>query len=186
MILKDMIEQAARNLPVSAVFRSLLEHWLSAKELDDLFEQYRQRQYTRFLLFSTLVALAVWVGCKVRPSTNAAIDAIGKTLNVARTSIYKKLNGIETQVSAAIVALSATRLAHIIDEMGPLPPTVVQDYEVRIIDGSCIAATQHRLKFLREISSGPLPGKALVTFDPQRSLATCMHPFQCGNYHIAN
>jgi hypothetical protein len=181
MIFDEMIEQAAQNVPVSAMFRSLLEHSLSAKDFDDLFEQYRQRQYTRFLLFSTVVALVVWVVCKVRPSTKAAMDAVGKILNVSRTSVYNKLIGIETQVSAAIVALSAMRLAPIIDEMGPLPPSILPGYEVRIVDGSCIAATQHRLKILREISSGPLPGKALVIFDPQRSLATCMIPSEDGH-----
>src|SRR2546423_14798337 len=119
MIFKDMIEQAARNLPVSAMFRSLLEHCLSAKDFDDLFEQYRQRQYTRFLLFSTLVALGVWVVCKVRPYTNAAIDAIGKTLNVTRTSIFNRLNEIKRKVISPIVGLCATRLATIIHEMEP-------------------------------------------------------------------
>jgi Transposase DDE domain len=175
-----LLEQAALKLPITTMIRSLMERCLSDEDFNALFDQHRKHQYTRLVLFSTIVTLMTWVVCKVHPVLNAAIDATLAMLNVSKTSIYNKLNGIETQVSAAVVAFSATRLMPIIDEIGTRPP-LLPGYQVRIVDGNCIAASEHRLDVLREISSGPLPGKAVVIFDPQRSLATNIIPCEDGH-----
>src|SRR3954469_4975396 len=45
-------------------------------------------------------------------------------------------------------------------------------YRVRILDGNHLAATQHRLKETRHQAAAPLPGQALVLFDPEASLVT--------------
>jgi hypothetical protein len=47
---------------------------------------------------------------------------------------------------------------------------------VRILDGNHLAATEHRIKELREIVSGPLPGQALVVFDPDLGLVVDVFP----------
>ena len=49
------------------------------------------------------------------------------------------------------------------------------------MDGNCLAASEHRLKPLRETTAGPLPGKSLVTFDPQ--LGTAIDVFPCADGH---
>ena len=41
---------------------------------------------------------------------------------------------------------------------------------VRILDGNALAATEHRLKVLRDVGAAPLPGKSLVVLDPDRRL----------------
>jgi hypothetical protein len=45
-------------------------------------------------------------------------------------------------------------------------------YRVRILDGNHLAATQHRLKETRRQAAAPLPGQALVLFDPEADLVT--------------
>jgi hypothetical protein len=37
---------------------------------------------------------------------------------------------------------------------------------VKLIDGNCIEASDHRLQELRTIAAGALPGKSLVIYDP--------------------
>ena len=45
-------------------------------------------------------------------------------------------------------------------------------YHVKILDGNHLAGTEHRLKELRTIRAGALPGHALVVLDPGLMLAT--------------
>jgi IS4 transposase len=43
-------------------------------------------------------------------------------------------------------------------------------YRIKILDGNHLAGTEHRLKELRTIGAGALPGHALVVLDPQAML----------------
>jgi hypothetical protein len=52
---------------------------------------------------------------------------------------------------------------------------------MRILDGNHLAATQHRLKELRPLRSGPLPGQALVVYDPQCLMITDVVPCEDGH-----
>jgi hypothetical protein len=121
------------------------------------------------------------VVCKVYPSTHAAVIAAKERLGVSSTAIYNKLNGTDPEVSAALMEVSAVRLAEIIDGFGSLPPPLLPGYRTLILDGNCIAASEHRLEVVRETSSGPLPGKALIVFDPQRELGVGMIPCEDGH-----
>jgi len=60
-------------------------------------------------------------------------------------------------------------------------PDLLPGYRVKMIDGNTIAATEHRLKALREISSAPLPGQTLVVLDP--SLMLAVDVFLCVDGH---
>ena len=61
-----------------------------------------------------------------------------------------------------------------------LPPRL-PGYRVRILDGNHLAATQHRLKPLRGLRSGPLPGLTLVAYDPQWAMVTDVIPCEDGH-----
>jgi hypothetical protein len=52
---------------------------------------------------------------------------------------------------------------------------------VRIRDGNHLAATQHRLKELQGLRAGPLPGPALVAYDPQWAMVTDVIPCEDGH-----
>ena len=54
-------------------------------------------------------------------------------------------------------------------------------FAVRILDGNHLAATEHRLKELREIAAGPLPGQTLVVWDPDRRLVVDAFPCEDGH-----
>jgi hypothetical protein len=181
MAFDAIVEQAAERLPVSAMVRSLLENCLNDTFVDGIFAEYRRLQYERDLLFSTIVGLLSVVVCKVYPSIHAAVVATKDRLGVSITAIYNKLNGTDPEVSAALLKISAERMAELIDGFGSLPAPLLTGYRTLVLDGNCIKASEHRLEVVREISSGPLPGKALVLFDPQRDLAIDMVPCEDGH-----
>jgi IS4 transposase len=58
----------------------------------------------------------------------------------------------------------------VIDQMPVEFPALIPGYPTRIIDGNHLPASEHRLKELRTLASGPLPGQSLVVFDPDRKL----------------
>jgi hypothetical protein len=60
-------------------------------------------------------------------------------------------------------------------------PAWIEDYRIKIIDGNCIEATDHRIKPLRNISGAALPGKSLVVFDPQIEIAIDVFPCEDGH-----
>jgi Transposase DDE domain len=50
-----------------------------------------------------------------------------------------------------------------------------------VVDGNHLAATEHRLKVLRGQAAAPLPGQALVVYDPQLDLMTDIIPCEDGH-----
>jgi len=49
------------------------------------------------------------------------------------------------------------------------------------VDGNCIEATHHRIKPLRGIGAGALPGKSLVIYEPELEMATDVFPCEDGH-----
>jgi hypothetical protein len=45
-------------------------------------------------------------------------------------------------------------------------PDLLPGYRVKWLDGNGIEKSEHRIKELRSIAAGPLPGKSLVILDP--------------------
>ncbi len=111
-----------------------MERIFSAENLDALFEATAQRQYTRELLFSTVVSILSMVSmvvCNIRASVSAAIKAFEKTIGVSRVAFYSKLNGIEPQVSQALVRYSVRELMPVIEELGGQMPQLLAGYRVK-------------------------------------------------------
>ncbi|HQP39507.1 MAG TPA: IS4 family transposase, partial [Polyangiaceae bacterium] len=157
MVLPELFERFVEETPVTVMARATIEHALPPSELDALFEAHAERQYTRELLFSSVVDLMGVVVSKVQPSVHAAFKAVKGTLPVTLTALYDKLNHLEPAITSALVNHTAGRLESVIRGMhGELPP-LVAGYRVRIIDGSHLAATQRRLDVLRGSIAGPLP-----------------------------
>lgn len=119
--------------------------------------------------------------CGIHPSVNAAYKAKPQALNVSRSALYQKLNGVEIEVSAALLQETASELGQLIQLMGGEHPSLLAGYQVRIVDGNALAATEHRLDVLRSVSSAPLPGKSLVVLAPQLRLAVEIFPCEDGH-----
>ena len=71
MMLPKVFENFVNGSPVSVMLRAILEHALPAAEIDQLFTDTAEQQYTRELLFSALVDVMAEVVCRIRPSVHA-------------------------------------------------------------------------------------------------------------------
>ena len=148
------------------MLRATMERIFSAKHLDALFDATAQRQYTRELLFSTVVSVLSMVVCNIRPSVSAAYKAFEEQIGVSRVAFYSKHNGMEPQVSQALVRYSARELGPLVRQLDGSLPELLPGYRVKIVDGNSNAATEHRLEVLRSLKAGALPGKSLVVLEP--------------------
>src|SRR4051812_31040276 len=181
MLLGDVFELFAQEAPISVMVRATLENALNPQALDQLFEATAQRQYTRTLLFSSVVDLMSTVVCRIRPSINAAYKKLAPVLGVTRKAVYDKLDRLEPEVAAALVRHTAGVLEPVITAMGGDLPPWLPGYRIRIVDGNHLASTEHRLKELRTTGAGALPGHALVVLDPQVMLVTEVIPCEDGH-----
>ena len=181
MMLQGMIGRFAEQAPVATMVRGLLANILSPQELDAIFRETAVRQYEDELLFSSVVELLQLVVTKSHKSMRAAYRAHHEQLEVSLTAVYDKLNGVETQVTRALVRQTAERMRQVIEALRGPQPKHLGKYRLRILDGSHLASTQHRLKELRTIRGGPLPGQALVVLEPELSLVTDIIP--CSTCH---
>jgi IS4 transposase len=172
MILNDVFERFARDSPLPVMAQGVLENALSPRVVDQLFEEVAERQYTRKLLFSSVVDLMGLVVCRIRPAICAAYQARSEVIDASLKAVYDKLDRTEPGLSAALVHTVAARLAPVIDAMKGGRPELLPGYHVKILDGNHLAGTEHRLKELRTMRAGALPGQALVVLDPRLMLAT--------------
>jgi Transposase DDE domain len=181
MILNQVFERFVQGSPVSVMVRGTLENIFHPDLVNRLFEETAQQQYTRELLFSTVVDTMTLVSCGVYATPHAVYQDHRDWFTVSVTSLYNKLNGMETEVSAALVRYSATRLAEVIQQLNATLPALLPGYPVRILDGNCLAGTDHRLEELRQQSAAALPGKSLVVLDPTLMLVVDVFPCQDGH-----
>ena len=181
MFHQEVLDRLIAKHPEAVMVRATLEHALPPTFVDEVFERVASKQYTRKLLFSTLVRLLSLVVCRVRPSVFSAFQFMEGQIQVIAKTVYNKLNGCEMVVAEAIVAESAHRLAAVVDELdAPLKP-LIPGWKTRILDGNHLASTQHRLKELRTLGGGALPGQALVIFDAERGLVSQV--YLCADGH---
>src|SRR5262245_31127049 len=181
MILTPMFERFINESPLSVMSRATIEHALSAKALDDLFDRTAQSGYTRDLLFSTTVDLmSLVVGTKGH-QVKSAYPQLLEQLPVTLKCVYEKLQNIETAVCAELVRWVADRCGGLITELGGACQPLLRGYRVRILDGNHLAATQKRLKVVRGHSAGALPGQSLAVLDPALMLITELIP--CEDAH---
>src|ERR687894_193880 len=122
MILGDIFERFAQDSPLSVMARGVMENALGPTLIDELFEGVAEKQYTKRLLFSSIVDLMSLVVCRIRPAIHAAYQAHAETLDATAQAVYGKLDRTEPAPSAAPVRATAARLAPVIDAMGGARP----------------------------------------------------------------
>jgi hypothetical protein len=181
MLLGHVFERFVATTPFAVMARSLLERTLTPQALDALFDLKAQSQYTRELTFSSVVDLMGQVVTSAYPSVRAAFRDQAFHIPVSLTSLYNKLQGIEPNVSAELVAHSAGQLLPLIEEIGGALPEPVPGYRMFVLDGNNIAATEHRLAETRDKSAAPLPGKSLCIFQSAYQLVTHIVPCEDGH-----
>ena len=167
--------------PITVMAAAALNRLLSAERLDALFDQTRTDQYTHRLLFSTLFSLMAAVVTGTRNSIHHAFQTSTEDVGVSAVAVYDKLKGVGTATSQALVRDMAAQVAPLIDLMGGALPSPLPGYPVKILDGNCIAATEHRIGELRGTAAGALPGKSLAVLDAQRRLIVDVFPCEDGH-----
>ena len=167
--------------PISVMVRGTLERVLGADQLDAWFARTAQKQYTRTVLFSTVYDVLSQVVFRIKPSVRAAYRDQEAKVGASLISLYNKLNGVEIHTSAELVRYSAAVLAPLIEQLDGGRAPWLPGYRVKIIDGNCIEASERRLKALREVQGGALPGKSLVVYEPAQGLVTDVFPCEDGH-----
>ena len=180
-MLDSIFQPFVDGSPTTVMASAALSRMLGAARLDALFEESRQGQYVNTLMFSTLVDLMAAVVIGSRGSIHAAYQAAGEEMKVSAPSVYEKMRNVETCTSQALVRESAAEMASLVDQMNGALPSPAPGYAVRILDGNCIAASEHRIKELRPLAAGALPGKSLAVLDPQRRLIRDVFPCEDGH-----
>ncbi len=180
-MLGDVFERFVQKSPISVMVRASLERVLGADRLDLWYERTAQKQYTRELLFSSVYDLMNQVVFCVQPSVRAAYQAHQDGVGTSLVSVYNKLNGLETHTAAELVRYSAREFTPLIEHMGGERAPWLTGYRVKIVDGNCLEASEHRIKELREAKGRALPGKSLVVYEPAQGFVTNVFP--CENGH---
>ncbi|BAZ23761.1 hypothetical protein NIES4073_51460 [Kalymmatonema gypsitolerans NIES-4073] len=126
----------------------------------------------RTYLIHRQVDLMSLVVCGIHKSVHAAYKARAGELSVSTTALYKKLSGIELGVSQALVRETSNDLVSLIQAMGGEQPSLLPGYRLKIVDGTCLAATEHRLDAIRAFAAKANPCKAIVILDPRAKLVT--------------
>src|SRR2546427_6194723 len=180
-MLGKVFERSVEKSPISVMVRGTLERVLGADHLNAWFERTAQKQYTRTLLFSTVYDVLSQVVFRIKPSVRAAYREREDEVGASLISVYNKLNGLETHTSAALVRSSASVLTPLIEQLDGARVSWLPGYRVKILDGNFIEASERRLKVLREVQGGALPGKSLVVYEPAHGLVRDVFPCEDGH-----
>lgn len=176
-MLDAVLARCVEGCPVAVLARLSLQRALSAEWVDAVFAAHAEQQYTRELLFSTVVDLMALVAVGLRPSLHAAArEAMADgTLRVSRQALYAKVQHTEPAVVRALVGESAARLAPVAAALragaaGPGAVAWLPGYRVRVLDGNHLPPSARRAKVLRAMRGAPLPGQAVVLYAPEQDL----------------
>src|ERR1700722_18385936 len=120
MLPTQILDRFIERCPAVVMVRAPLERLLRAERLDQIFEDSAQRQYTKQLLFSQLVALMAAVATRTHSSVHSAYLAMKDRLGVSPAALYDKLNLLELGISQSLVRETAADASKVIDAM----PTV--------------------------------------------------------------
>lgn len=175
---QEILDRFEQHAPACVMARLALEQAMPATWVDEIFQEHRQRQYPRELMFSTIVELMTLVTLGLRPSLHAAARKL-ESLPVSVAALYDKLKRTEPAVLRGLVRGSAQRLAPVaaqLDATASLP-----GWQLRIVDGNHLPASEKRLRPLRGHRGAALPGHSLVVYDPDLGLVCDIMP--CEDAH---
>lgn len=172
MLPKTVLDRFVEQCPAAVMVRATLENLLRPERLDQIFADAAQRQYSRDLLFSQVVAVMSAVATRTHKSVNAAYLDTKDQLGVSASALYDKLNRLEPTISSAMIRETAADASAVIDGMPRARQIVLPGLDVFILDGNHFAGSEHRLAVTRVTREAVLPGQALALLDAQRGLIT--------------
>lgn len=180
-MLSQIFERFVEESPISVMARGMMERALNPELLDQWFDKTAEAQYTRDLLFSSVFDIMSQVVSGSKKSVHAAYQASKEEIGVSVISLYNKLNGIEVNTSAELVRYAAGAVTPVIEGLKGTRRFALPSYNVKLLDGNCIEATEHRIKELRSLAAGALPGKSIVVYDPVLRIPVDIFPCEDGH-----
>lgn len=181
MKFSPIYQRFAKEAPISVMARGLMERAFNPEQMNKWFNSHADKQYTQKLLFSTIFDIMSLVVSGMSKSVHASYQKLKAQIPVSVKSVYNKLNGFEPSTCAELVRYAARQAKLVIEKLGGALTPLLPGLRIKMIDGNCIAATHHRIKELRNISSGALPGKSLVVYDPSLRLPIDVFPCEDGH-----
>jgi hypothetical protein len=172
MLFSSLLERFIKQSPIAVMAQATIVYALNATCLDKLFREQASAQYEHKITFSALVDLMSLVVCRIYRSVHSAYTKSKTKIGASLVAVYGKLSRTELPILTALVTETGQRLSAVVSELRAELPSPVPGYRVKIIDGNHLAATERRLKVLRGQASAPLPGQALVVYDPQLDVMT--------------
>jgi hypothetical protein len=71
-MISAIFERFVEKTPITVMVRATMERLFESEQLEQIFEEQAENQYTKTLLFSDVVGLMSLVVCGVHPSVGAA------------------------------------------------------------------------------------------------------------------
>lgn len=170
---EKVLERFEKQAPASVMTKLVLEQAIPAEWIDKVFEDHRQRQYSRELLFSNVVELMSLVSLGLRPSLHAAARK-AEGLSVSLAALYEKVNRTEPELLRALISGSAERLEPTIKTLGH--SSILPGWQLRVVDGNHLPSTEKRLGPLRTQRGATRPGFSVVAYDPDLDLVVDIQP----------
>ena len=120
----EILQVFAEKSPAMVMVHGLLERFLNAEKIDGWFDSVCEVQYTRKILFSSVLGIMLQVVCRIR--SNVHVAYLNSDVDASRIALYDKLQNIELKTSRELVQYSACQAEQLIREIWtldkPLPP----------------------------------------------------------------
>lgn len=164
----DRMDAAVEVSPVTVLVRGILEWAFPDECLQALYEQ-APRCWTRTLTIQALFWLIIDVVAGAKNAVFAAYQADQArdepTITVSHQAVYDKLGRMPHEFGSLLVRASAQRLAPLLAHAQPRHFLGLKKHRIRIVDGTDLGGTEHRLAVLRGIRAAGLPGRLVVCYE---------------------
>lgn len=170
------LQAALEVSPLTTLVQGILAWTFPVGSLSKLFREFAPDQRDQKLTISAITWLMLEVVSGARRSVHAAYkaDRMSRTptLGASYQALYQKYGRLEPEYSAAVVRASAQRCVMLLAAATAAVPELFgwEGYRVRIIDGTDLDGTEHRLGVLRQLRSAGLPGRCVACYEPALDL----------------
>lgn len=164
-----VMQRFIKERPLCVMARCVMGHVMTA-ELDQVFDDCRQRQYENELKFSALAASVADVALGFCENFNQSYKQNKEELRVTVEAYYGKINRVETSTSEGVVEFGGRKAGELLHEIGAGEWEVLRGYKCSVLDGNHLQKSEKRLAPLRGLCAAALPGTVVAKYDLQCEL----------------
>ena len=113
---QTVLQRFIEHRPLAVMTRLIVNEVLD-DDLDAVFAQYRDRNYTREMLFSNLCVSIADVVLEFCPSPNQAYIKHKEELSISKNAFYNKLKNVSLTLSRAVVRHSYQKCRSMLEQM---------------------------------------------------------------------